>query len=259
MSAERRLVLAAASLAALLAVVEDPLLGRPPFSPFQQISMGADLLKPYTEIEYMGVIYPLVELKGGHNGSSPTITSVVAKCRTNPPVFDPGSGLWRVPVTNSLVQFSADDSPFGRIRIGALDGETEGYLEFPPGSGPVEALDFPVRSAFTFRVAVELPDLGLSFFSEQPVTVTADNLSSWPPPVGTVYVQNQVVDLVAVTGGPTVARLRPDTTIITGVFQPGVAIPTLSPLGWIVMAGLLCGAVLLLLSRRRLLDRPPAG
>ena len=212
------------SLAGLLLffafAAECPLLGKSPFSPFQQISMGAELNKPYTEIEYMGQIYTLENLSGGHNGKNPLLSPVVAACRTNPPVFDPTTGRWRVPINNNFIQFSADNTPLGRIRIGAQNGECDGYLEFLNPVTSMNDLDFPVRSVFTFNLSVELLDLGVTLSSRSPVTVTAENLTSWPPPVGTVYSQKENVDLVAEPGGPTIATLRPDTTVITNVFQP---------------------------------------
>jgi hypothetical protein len=182
--------------------------------------MGAELNKPYTEIEFMGKIYSLKDLRGGHNGRNPDISPIVKACQTNSPVFDPATGLWRVPVTNNFIQLSADNTPLGRIRMGAPNGECEGYLEPMTPATHVEDMDFPVRSVFTFDLAVELLDLGVTLYSRDYVTVTADNVWSWPPPVGTVYSQKEYIELVTEPGGPTVATLRPDTTVITMILHP---------------------------------------
>ena len=64
------------------------------------------------------------------------------------------------------------------------------------------------------------PDLGLTLTSVNPVTLTAENLMSWPPPVGTVYVQPAEVGFAAFEGGPVVATLKPDQTVITALVSP---------------------------------------
>lgn len=229
---------------------ENLLLGIPPFDPSAQVEMGAELNKPYTEIEFMGMVIPLENLRGGHNGRSAELSSIVAKCRTNPPEFDEETGLWRIPVTNNFIQFEAADSPMGRIRMGALEEECDGYLEVVNPATSSENLDFPVRSVFTFHVKVELLDHGLTLFSEDHVTVASENLDSWPPPVGTVYLQTAEVPLVAEPGGPTLATLRPDTTVITEILRPTEPIPGLSALGLLTMILVLAAAGTITLARK---------
>ncbi|WP_287730779.1 PEP-CTERM sorting domain-containing protein [Microcystis sp. M090S1] len=187
--------------------------------------MTAELEKPYTEIEYMGVVYPIVALRGGHRGTSgrdisttatsPTPGEVVAACQTNAPVYDPIEDKWTVPVTNSLIEFSTDTSLLGSLNIRSVPDTVNGYLEFVNNPSSIQDLDFPVNSIFTFQIELELPDLGLTLFSTKEVTVTANNLTSWPPPVGTIYYQNEFIDLVAKENGSTIATLRPDTTVVT--------------------------------------------
>lgn len=192
----------------------------PPFDPYEPIEMGASLEKPYTEIEYMGVVYSLETLAGGHNGAQPNLSQVVMACRTNPPVYDPATGVWRVPVDNSLIHFADDNSPFGRIEIEAVDGEVDGYLDFVHPASSSQDLDFPVRSVFQFKIRLELIDFGIILFSETPITVESGELMSWPPPVGTTYFQDEIVELVEEPGGPVVARILPDTTVITELWTP---------------------------------------
>jgi hypothetical protein len=193
-----------------------------PFSPFEPVCVTAELEKPYSEIEYQGVIYPLVALRGGHRGTksdvsatTPSPGEVVAACQTNPPVQDPITGTWTVPVTNNFINFSTDTSPFGKLNIGAIPGTANGYLEFVNNPSSLEDLDFPVNSIFTFRIKLELPDLGVTLFSAEEVKIVAENLTSWAPLTGTVYHQSEFIDLIAEENGPTIARLSPDRTIIT--------------------------------------------
>ena len=217
-----------------------------PFEPFEKITMGAELLKPYTEIEYNGQVFAIENLRGGHNGrnaltASTSLTDiVVAACQTNPPVFDSTTGKWRVPVTNNFIHFEGSDPNLGTFTLGALDDIVNGYLEFANNPTSSDELDFPVNSIFEFQVELELLDFGITLFSEELATVYANDLTSWAPPVGTTYYQDEYIDLVAVSGGPTIARIRPDTTIVTEI----VSIPEPSTL-------FLCTIGVLILSRQK--------
>lgn len=222
-----------------------PVLAISPFSPFRTTCVTAELEKPYTEIEYNGVVYPLVALRGGHRGKSldtaalsPSPGEVVAACQTNPPIQDPITGNWVVPVTNNLIAFSTDTSPFGKLNIGAIPGTVKGNLEFVNNPSSLEDLYFPVNSIFSFQIQLQLPDIGITLFSAKEATIKASNLTSWPPSVGTIYYQNDFIDLVAEENGPIIARLRPDTTIVTStetiecVPEPSTILGSLFALGF---------------------------
>jgi hypothetical protein len=192
---------------------------------------GARFRKPYTEIEYRGKVYPIKDMVGGHNG-------IVAKaCIASPPIYDAVRKRWVVPITNNLIDIDLADqpaaadafeagSPLRQLHIRnnedvryASSGLLVTATEDPDGPPA-----FPVDCEFQMYITVSIPRRP-KLMNVKPFRLVARGLTSWPPPVGTVYDNIDGAELVPARLArlgraiPPVARiLAGDRTILTEVF-----------------------------------------
>ncbi|MBU0515509.1 MAG: hypothetical protein KJ621_12120 [Proteobacteria bacterium] len=194
--------------------------------------MGAEFEKPYMEFEYKGELFRVENLKGGHN------SKVAKACKSNPPKWDEEKKRWVVPIENNLIDidFAAQpevtkdfppDSPLKAIHIisnprskyqstGLLISSTD-----DPSGPPL----FPVDCIFDMFIRVNVKGKW-SLINVRPFRLRANGLNEWPPPVGTVYVNEDYVELfpewiplASKFMKPIVRILPSDKTVLTDVFE----------------------------------------
>lgn len=195
--------------------------------------MGAEFKKPYMEFEYDGQIYKMTDLQGGHNGS------VAEGCIAHPPEYDPEKGRWVVKVQNNLIDidlgahpamealFSEKTKFLSKARIFSNPRRSFasiGYL-LTTNTSPQDKPTFPIDCVFLMHIRISVPGKP-SLINVKPFELTAKNLTTWPPPVGTVYEHNDTVELYPewipfghVFMKPIVKIPPGDKTILTKVFE----------------------------------------
>lgn len=196
-------------------------------------SMGAEFIKPYMEFEYQGQVYKLNGLQGGHNGR------VAAACKANKPEYDPEKGRWIVKVQNNLIDIDLSQHPSlmevfpenkqilsqARIFNNPRKSYTSVGFLITNTTSPDEKPTFPIDCVFNMFIRITLPGKP-SLINVKPFQLVAKNLDQWPPPVGTVYEHEDIIELYpewmpfAEHLMQPIVRIPPgDQTILTNVFE----------------------------------------
>jgi hypothetical protein len=188
------------------------------------------------EFEYRGEVFRLENLRGGHNGRDPNTMVIVEKCANSPPQWDEERQRWVIPLTNNMIN----------IDLSSQEGVTESFALNSPlramsiisnprnrykSTGNLisattsreESPRYPVDCVFNMHIRVRVPGGG-TLINVRPFQLVANGLTSWPPPVGTVYTHEDTVELFPewVPFGEQllspIAKILPgDETIITNV------------------------------------------
>ena len=200
--------------------------------------MGAEFVKPYMEFEFKGELHRVDALVGGHNGS------VASACQARPPVFDAERQRWVVPIENNLIDIDlgsqpevAKSIPDHRSELRSLrvinnprrSFRSTGML-LTDARTLTEQPRYPVDCIFNMHIRVRVTGKP-SLITVRPFQLIAVNLEQWPPPVGTVYRHDDVVDLFPEWVpfserfmSPIVKILAGDETILTKVFEAPPAV-----------------------------------
>ena len=196
--------------------------------------MGAEFEKPYMEFEYQGKIHRVDKPQGGHNGYA------AAACKSSPPEFDPEKGRWVVKLTNNLIDIDLSKQP--QVAMAAFPEakaflrkthiysnprksfQSIGYL-LSHTTSPNERPSFPVDCIFYMHIRIALPGKP-SLVNVKPFELIAKDLTTWPPPVGTVYDHEDTVEMYPEwvpfsehLMKPIVRILPGDKTMLTRVFE----------------------------------------
>lgn len=198
-------------------------------------SAGAHFEKPYTEVEYDGVVYPVKGMVGGHNGKQ-----AVEACIAHGARYDSVRGRWVVPLDNNLISINLAEQP----EVGKVFGEGSPLAKLTMRNHPSRRYrsggflitstedpngrpSFPVDCEFHVHLRVTVPGKW-PLVNPTPFKLVATGLEQWPPPVRTVYRNVDGAELYPDYIGPLrramspVARILPgDETILTEVFVKG--------------------------------------
>lgn len=189
------------------------------------------------EFEYEGQIYRMGELKGGHNGRG-TAGAAVAACQQRPPQWDEVRQRWVVPIMNNMINIDLSSQPeaaraFPSVSplrsMSIINNPRRSYSSIghliSVTNTPSEPPRFPVDCVFRMYIRVKVPGKG-SVINVRPFELVAKGLTTWPPPVGTIYTHEDVVELYPewIPFGhrlmnPIVRIFSGDETILTNVFE----------------------------------------